>query len=59
MPAGYGWKNFDDVRRHARKNQLKFLFVPPVSISGYIVPSYYLKEIQKIDPKQEEFDFTY
>ncbi len=59
VPVGYGWKNFDDVRRHARKNQLKFLFVRPVSISGYIVPSYYLKEIQKIDPKQEEFDFTY
>ncbi|HEX5876478.1 MAG TPA: patatin-like phospholipase family protein [Pyrinomonadaceae bacterium] len=59
VPAEYGWKNFDDVRKHAGKKQLKFLFVRPVSISGYIVPSYYLKEIQKIDPKQEEFDFTY
>jgi predicted acylesterase/phospholipase RssA/ABC-type phosphate/phosphonate transport system substrate-binding protein len=59
VPAEYGWKDFDDVRRYAGKKQLKFLFVRPVSISGYIVPSYYLKEIQKIDPKQEEFDFTY
>lgn len=59
VPSEYGWKNFDDVRRYAGTNQLKFLFVRPVSISGYIVPAYYLKEIQKIDPKQEEFDFTY
>ena len=59
VPAEYGWKNFDDVRQYAGKKQLKFLFVRPVSISGYIVPSYYLKVIQKIDPKQEEFDFTY
>lgn len=59
VPAEYGWKSFDDVRRHAGKKELKFLFVRPVSISGYIVPSYYLKEKVKIDPKQEEFDFTY
>jgi predicted acylesterase/phospholipase RssA/ABC-type phosphate/phosphonate transport system substrate-binding protein len=59
VPAGYNWKSFDDVRKLKGKKQLKFLFVRPVSISGYIVPSYYLKEIQNIDPQEEEFEFTY
>jgi predicted acylesterase/phospholipase RssA/ABC-type phosphate/phosphonate transport system substrate-binding protein len=58
VPAEYGWKNFDDVKKFAGQNKLKFLFVRPVSISGYIVPAYYLKE-QGIDLGQEEFDFTY
>ena len=59
VPAEYGWKNFDDVQQHVGKKELKFLFVRPVSISGYIVPFYYLKKILKIDPQQEEFEFTY
>lgn len=58
VPAEYGWKSFDDVKKFAGQNKLKFLFVRPVSISGYIFPAYYLKE-QGIDLGQEEFDFTY
>src|SRR5829696_608016 len=40
VPAEYGWKSFDDVRKLAGQKKLKFLFVRPVSISGYIVPLY-------------------
>jgi len=58
VPAEYGWKSFDDVRKLAGQKKLKFLFVRPVSVSGYIVPMYYLKN-QGIDLKQEEFDFSY
>jgi predicted acylesterase/phospholipase RssA/ABC-type phosphate/phosphonate transport system substrate-binding protein len=58
VPAEYGWKTFEDVSKYAGQKKLKFLFVRPVSISGYIVPFYYLKT-QAIDLKQEEFDFTY
>jgi predicted acylesterase/phospholipase RssA/ABC-type phosphate/phosphonate transport system substrate-binding protein len=58
VPAEYGWRTFDDVRKYAGQNKLKFFFVRPVSFSGYIVPSYYLKT-QAIDIKREEFDFTY
>ena len=57
VPAEYGWKSFDDVRKYARQKKLKFLFVRPVSISGYIVPTYFLKQ-QGIDLKQEDFAFT-
>src|SRR5262249_4603409 len=59
VPAEYGWTNFDDVRKLKAQNKLKFLFVRPVSMSGYIVPLYYLKKFGGIDLKQEEFDFTY
>jgi predicted acylesterase/phospholipase RssA/ABC-type phosphate/phosphonate transport system substrate-binding protein len=59
VPAEYGWTSFDDVRKLKDQNKLKFLFVRPVSMSGYIVPSYYLKKYGEIDLKQEEFDFTY
>ncbi|HUS11108.1 MAG TPA: patatin-like phospholipase family protein [Pyrinomonadaceae bacterium] len=58
VPAEYGWTSFEDVRKLAGQKRLKFLFVRPVSISGYIVPLYYLKK-QGIDLKQEEFDFSY
>jgi predicted acylesterase/phospholipase RssA/ABC-type phosphate/phosphonate transport system substrate-binding protein len=56
VPAEYGWKSFDDVRKLAGKHQLRFLFVRPVSVSGFIVPLYYLRQ-QKLD--QEDFEFTY
>ena len=59
VPERYGWKSFEDMQQFVGKKQLKFLFVRPVSISGYIVPFYYLKEKLKIDPQQEEFEFTY
>lgn len=58
VPAEYGWKSFDDVRKLAGQKKLKFLFVRPVSISGYIVPLHYLKN-HGIELKQEEFDFSY
>lgn len=59
VPASYGWKSFEDVRKQAGQKKLKFLFVRPVSISGYIVPLHYLKNIENFDLKQEEFEFTY
>jgi predicted acylesterase/phospholipase RssA/ABC-type phosphate/phosphonate transport system substrate-binding protein len=59
VPAAYGWKSFEDVRKLAGQQKLKFLFVRPVSVSGYIVPLYYLKNIENFDLKQEEFEFTY
>ena len=58
-PAEYRWKTFDDIRKLAGQKKLKFLFVRPVSISGYMVPLYYLKKLQNFDVTQEEFDFTY
>ncbi|MDX6559721.1 MAG: hypothetical protein QOF72_2770 [Blastocatellia bacterium] len=61
VPAAYGWKSFDDVKKLAGQNQLKFLFVRPVSMSGYIVPEYFLKTFLKnegIDLRNEEYDFT-
>jgi ABC-type phosphate/phosphonate transport system substrate-binding protein len=58
VPAKYGWKDFSDVKKFAGQKKLKFLFVRPVSISGYVVPAYYLKH-HGIDLSQEEFDFTY
>jgi len=58
VPAEYGWTSFDDVRKLAGQKKLKFLFVRPVSVSGYIVPLYYLKN-QGIDLRLEEFDFSY
>ena len=56
VPASYGWKSFDDIRKLAGHRKLRYLFVRPVSVSGYIVPFYYLRK-QKLD--REEFDFTY
>jgi predicted acylesterase/phospholipase RssA/ABC-type phosphate/phosphonate transport system substrate-binding protein len=63
VPAEYGWKSFEgDVRRHAGQGKLKFLFVRPLSISGYMIPSYFLREVSSrwgIDLTKEDSDFTF
>lgn len=57
VPAEYGWKSFEDVKKFAGQDKLKFLFVRPVSMSGYIVPAYFLNK-QGINLQREEYDFT-
>lgn len=62
VPASYGWTTFEDVKRQAGKGTLKFLFVRPVSISGYMVPSFFLNEQSKqlgLDLSKEESEFTF
>jgi len=42
------------------QSKLRFLFVRPFSVSGYLFPSFYLKtQDPKIDVAAEEYSFTY
>ncbi|HKS26474.1 MAG TPA: patatin-like phospholipase family protein [Pyrinomonadaceae bacterium] len=60
VPAEYGWTTFEDVKKAwaDKKQKLKFLFVRPVSLSGYILPINYLKE-NKIELGPNDYEFTY
>jgi ABC-type phosphate/phosphonate transport system substrate-binding protein len=63
VPAEYGWKSFEeDVKKHAGQGKLKFLFVRPLSISGYVIPSYFLRGVSSrwgIDLSKEDSEFTF
>jgi ABC-type phosphate/phosphonate transport system substrate-binding protein len=60
VPFNSPLKTFEDVKRMAEqeRDKLRFLFVRPVSISGYIVPTYFLKQ-HGIELRPDEYDFTY
>jgi predicted acylesterase/phospholipase RssA len=49
--------DFSSIRRLARGGQVKFLFVRPVSTTGYIIPLSFLID-QMIAPRNGQFDFT-
>lgn len=51
-------RNIDDVKELWRKDQVKFLFVRPYSMSGYIVPLSILRGYG-IDPGPGQMEFTY
>ncbi|HEX8149388.1 MAG TPA: patatin-like phospholipase family protein [Pyrinomonadaceae bacterium] len=51
-------RNIEDVKKFWLKDQVKFLFVRPFSMSGYILPLSVLRSYG-IDPKPEQMEFTY
>jgi predicted acylesterase/phospholipase RssA len=63
VPAEYGWTSFEEgVKKHAGQGKLKFLFVRPFSISGYMIPSYFLNDVGErwgIDLGKEDSAFTF
>jgi predicted acylesterase/phospholipase RssA/ABC-type phosphate/phosphonate transport system substrate-binding protein len=50
-------RTIDDIKR--LKNQIKFIFVRPFSLSGYIVPRYVLENKHRIDLAHDQMDFSY
>jgi predicted acylesterase/phospholipase RssA/ABC-type phosphate/phosphonate transport system substrate-binding protein len=47
----------DDIKR--LKNQTRFIFVRPFSLSGYVVPRYVLNAKYEIDLTSDQIDFSY
>lgn len=49
-------RTIDDIMR--LKDKIKFIFVRPFSLSGYVVPRYVLKD-HKIELRQDQMEFSY
>jgi ABC-type phosphate/phosphonate transport system substrate-binding protein len=53
-----GVTSFDEIRERAKKKQVKFLFVRPFSVSGYVLPSNFLKE-RGVSWSEDDYEYTY
>lgn len=51
-------KTIDDIKRLWQQDQVKFLFVRPYSMSGYILPKEALRQ-HGIYPRPDQMEFTY
>lgn len=51
-------KSFSDIQKLASAGKVKFLFVRPFSMTGYVVPYSFLLE-KRIEPTKEQLDFTF
>ncbi|MDT7602774.1 MAG: hypothetical protein QOF61_771, partial [Acidobacteriota bacterium] len=56
-------KSVEDIRRltasTTEMHKIKFIFVHPLSVSGYILPEYVLREKYGIDTSKEQIEWSY
>jgi len=59
VPKDSDINDFQQILDLQRQNKLKILFVRPYSVSGYLIPSYYLEFNKKLNISSEAYDFSY
>lgn len=59
VPKGSDITNFEQLAELQRQNKLRILFVRPFSVSGYLLPAYYMKEMKKLRLGADSYEFTY
>jgi predicted acylesterase/phospholipase RssA/ABC-type phosphate/phosphonate transport system substrate-binding protein len=51
-------KSVDDLKDRRYKDQIKYIFVRPYSVSGFILPNYFLDKQEKISVDSDQLDFS-
>jgi len=57
VSAGSSLSTLDDLRRAAKRERVRFVFVHPLSVSGRIAPEFALRKLG-IEPASQQVDFT-